>query len=64
MADRRKRLSLAEARRTGRMTEFAAQAEAEGISPIGEEAFNDAVSRLNDGLASLSPSLGRKGEPR
>jgi hypothetical protein len=48
---RRRRLSLAEAQRTGRMAEFVAQAETEGVSPIGEAVLNDLAQRLNDGSA-------------
>jgi hypothetical protein len=49
---RRRRLSLAEAQRTGRMAEFVAQAKAEGGSPIGEEVLNELARRLNDGSAA------------
>ncbi len=49
---RRRRLSLAEAQRTGRLPEFARQVEAEGIAPIGEAAFYEAVRRISDGSAS------------
>ena len=48
---RRRRLSLAEAQRTGRLAEFARQVEAEGIAPIGEAVLNEAARRINDGSA-------------
>ncbi len=48
---RRRRLSLAEAQRTGRMAEFARQVEAEGIAPIGEAVLGEAARRINDGSA-------------
>jgi hypothetical protein len=54
---RRRRLSLAEAQRTGRLAEFARQVEAEGIAPIGEAALNVAARRINDGSASEAAFL-------
>jgi hypothetical protein len=51
---RRRRLSLAEAQRTGSLAEFARQAEAEGIAPIGEAALIEAARRINNGSASAA----------
>ena len=60
---RRRRLSLAEAQRTGRLPEFARQVEAEGVAPIGEAALIEAARHINDGSASedaLAPQAGER----
>lgn len=58
------RLSLAEARRLGKLDEFVAQREAEGVGPVDSKALNDALNRVitsHEGSRPASRSPGRGG---